>query len=89
MDFSDGTSNTALIFEGGEAVPWTKPADLIYDAKKPLPKLGGLFKDRIHVALADGSVQTVRRDFDEKAMHMLITRNGGEIINLEDLLLPK
>src|SRR5262249_4311040 len=41
---TDGTSFTLLLAEGGEAVPWTKPQDLEYDAKKPLPKLGGIFK---------------------------------------------
>jgi hypothetical protein len=88
-DFTDGTSNTLLIVEAGEPVPWTKPADLFHDAKKPLPKLGGQFKDRIHIALADGSVVVVRRDFREKTMRVLIGRNDGEPFNIEDILLPK
>src|SRR5262249_33685587 len=44
-DFRDGTSNTILVVEGREAVPWTKPEDVRYDPKKAPPKLGGLFKD--------------------------------------------
>ena len=40
---SDGTSNTGMIFEAGEPVIWTKPADLAFDEEKALPKLGGLF----------------------------------------------
>jgi RNA polymerase sigma factor (sigma-70 family) len=88
-DFIDGTSNTALLIEAGEPVPWTKPADLVYDPKKPLPKLGGLFKDRIHCGLADGSVMPIRRDFVEKAMRILIVRNDGEINNFADLLVEK
>jgi len=88
-DFQDGTSNTALIIEGGEAVPWTKPADLPYDAKQPLPKLGGLFKDRIHCALADGSVMTLKRNFVEQAMRRLIERNDGQIIQFADLWLDQ
>ena len=86
-DFLDGTSNTALVIEGGEAVPWTKPADLNYDPKKPLPKLGGQFKDRIYVTFADGSVNVLRPDFGEQAMRELITRAGGEVLNLDALLL--
>src|SRR5262249_27686727 len=39
----DGTSNTLGVVEAGEAVPWTKPDELPYDPKAPLPKLGGLF----------------------------------------------
>src|SRR5262249_21784915 len=88
-DFTDGTSNTVLIIEAGEPVPWTKPADLAYDAKQPLPKLGGLFKDRIHAALANGSVLAIKKDFGEQAMRTLIVRNDGEIINFEDLLLKE
>ena len=88
-DFVDGTSNTALIIEGGEAVPWTKPADLPHDSKKALPKLGGLFKDRIHCALADGSVVTLKRDFVERAMRTLIVRNDGMVIQFADLVLDK
>jgi hypothetical protein len=85
-EFVDGTSNTVLVIEGGEAVPWTKPAELSFVAKKPLPKLGGLFKERIHCALADGSVVALRRDFDEKAMRALVGRNDGQPIDVEDLL---
>src|SRR5262249_33912525 len=39
-DFVDGTSNTLLVAEASEAVPWTKPVDIALVAKKPLPKLG-------------------------------------------------
>src|SRR5262249_37168712 len=88
-DFADGTSNTLLIIEAGEPVPWTKPADLAYDAKQPLPKLGGPFKDRIHAALADGSVLALKKDFGEQAMRTLIVRNDGQIINFAELLLKE
>src|SRR5262249_26053038 len=88
-EFTDGTSNTALVIEGGEAVPWTKPADLPYDAKKPLPKLGGLFKDRIYCAVADGSVLTLKHDFVEQAMRNFIVRNDGNVIPFADLILDK
>jgi RNA polymerase sigma factor (sigma-70 family) len=88
-DFLDGTSNTLLIIEAGEPVPWTKPADLVYDAKKPLPSLGGLFKDRIHCVLADGSAHALKRDFKEQIMRWLILRNDGQVLDLNDLILDK
>jgi hypothetical protein len=78
IDFTDGTSNTILLIEAGDAVPWTKPADLVYDSKKPLPKLGGLFPDVIHVGVADGSVRTAKRRFNETVMRLMITRNDGQ-----------
>ena len=33
---------------------WTKPADLPFDEKKPLPKLGGMFGGECNVVLCDG-----------------------------------
>jgi hypothetical protein len=79
--FTDGTSNTFLVVEAGEAVPWTKPQDIPYDAGKPLPKLGGLFADGFHVAMADGSIRFVPRGADEKAIRAAITPSGAEAID--------
>jgi hypothetical protein len=76
----DGNSGTLIIVEGGSAVPWTKPEDIVYDADKPLPKLGGLFPDGFAAAFADGSVRFLTRDLDEEMIRALITRNGGEPI---------
>jgi hypothetical protein len=78
--FPDGTANTFLVVEGGEAVPWTKPQDIPYDAGKPVPKLGGLFPDGFHVGMADGSVRFVSQGADEKAIRAAITPRGGEPI---------
>jgi hypothetical protein len=77
-DFTDGTSNTILVIEAGEAVPWTKPADLAYDPQKPLPKLGGLFKDVIHIGTADGWVSMTKKGYSESALRLMITRNNGK-----------
>jgi hypothetical protein len=89
LTITDGTSNTALVVEAGEPVPWTKPDDLVYDAKKPLPKLGGLFKEGFHVAMADGSVRIIGRKAKEKALRALITAAGGEIMDWKDLPGPE
>jgi hypothetical protein len=67
-----------MIVEAGTSVPWTKPEDLPYDPGKPLPSLGGLFKDGFSATLFDGSVRFLTRDIDEETIRALITRNGGE-----------
>jgi hypothetical protein len=78
-DFPDGLSNTILIAEAGEAVPWTAPADLPYAPDKPLPKLGGLRlrEAMFMVALADGSVREIRVT-NEETIRAAITRNGDD-----------
>jgi hypothetical protein len=75
-DFTDGTAQTFLIVEASEAVPWTKPADLVYDVNKPLPKLG--FGDRAYLALADGSSHFIKKTVSEPIFRAAITPNGNE-----------
>jgi hypothetical protein len=87
--FPDGTSNTVLVAEGKDPVPWTKPDDLPYDAKKKLPKLGGLFKEGFHVAMADGSAMFIARKVDAKTLRALITPAGGEVIDRDKVPLAR
>src|SRR5207245_2921770 len=84
-DFTDGIDTVILVAEAGEAVLWTKPDELPYDADKPLPKLGGQFSDGFHVVMADGSKHFVRKDFDDKLFRAFITRNDGRAVNINDL----
>jgi Protein of unknown function (DUF1559) len=97
-DFTDGRSNTLLVVEAAEPVPWTKPADLTYDPKGPLPALGGAWTKPVHfmcrevrrnpgfvACFADGSVRFIRQSVDEKVLRALITRNGGEAVDLSDV----
>lgn len=76
--FTDGTSSTLLIIEGGEAVPWTRPEEIPYVADRPLPILATVFKDGFRVALADGPVHFIKNETSEATLRALITRNGGE-----------
>jgi hypothetical protein len=82
---TDGTSNTGMVFEAGTPVIWTKPDDLAFDANKPLPKLGGLFDGEFHVAVCDGSVVLMKKDYDADEMKKFITHNGGEILDIDKL----
>jgi hypothetical protein len=88
-NFTDGLSNTALVVEAGEPVVWTRPDDLPYDPKKPLPKLGGLFDGRFHMLMGDGAVYPVRPDFDKDEFRKVVTRADGEVINLDAITVKK
>jgi hypothetical protein len=78
-DFPDGTSNTILVVEAGDPVPWAKPEDIPFDPKKPAPKLAlpGV-PDLVNVALVDGSVRTLNvKKLSETTLKNAIIRNDG------------
>jgi hypothetical protein len=79
-DFTDGTSNTFLVVEAGQAVPWTKPDPLPFDPQKPLPMLGALAPDSFLAVFADGAVHAVKKMTPEATLKALITRNAGDKI---------
>jgi hypothetical protein len=97
-DFPDGLENTLLVVEADEPVPWAKPADLAYHPAKPLPPLGGAFTKPVHflcpeagrlpeflACFADGTIRFIHRDTDPATLRALITRNGGEHVDLSKL----
>jgi hypothetical protein len=79
----DGTSNTAFVVEAGESVIWTKPADIPFDEKKPLPKLGGMFDGQFHVGLCDGSAVLLKKDYDAAEMKKLIMPADGQPFDID------
>jgi hypothetical protein len=87
----DGAEATLLMVEASEAVPWTKPADIDYDAKGPVPKLGVHFDEGGLGLFADGSVAFIKNDIDEPTLRALCTRAGGENVartTLRDHVIP-
>jgi RNA polymerase sigma factor (sigma-70 family) len=81
----DGTSNTALVVEAGDPVIWTQPADLPFNLKGPLPKLGGLFDGEFHILLCDGSVSRFKKDYDVDEMRNVIRPDDGNVIDFKKL----
>jgi hypothetical protein len=79
-EFTDGTSNTLLVVEAAESVPWTKPDELPFNEKGPLPKLGGTYPDRFFALFADGSARTIPLKVPDEVLRALITPRGGEVV---------
>jgi hypothetical protein len=68
----DGTANTCLVVEAGDPATWTKPIDLPFNLKGPLPKLGGLFDGDFHTVFCDGAVHRFKKDYDADEMRNVI-----------------
>lgn len=55
--FPDGASNTILVVEATDTVPWTKPADIAFDRTKAVPDFGKAFGKKPLAVLVDGSTR--------------------------------
>src|SRR5262245_11909106 len=77
-DHLKGGGPSFMIVEAGEPVVWTKPDDLVYDAKKPLPKLGRLSDEGFHAALTflGDRVQFIPRSTPEEKLRSMIQWRG-------------
>ncbi|TWT83085.1 Serine/threonine-protein kinase PrkC [Planctomycetes bacterium CA13] len=73
-DFTDGTSNTALILTTKKNVPWTKPEDLTNTTVEPIDNMP------LIILKADGSVEMMMDLIDEVKLQKMLTRDGGEWI---------
>ncbi|GIW80321.1 MAG: hypothetical protein KatS3mg105_2128 [Gemmatales bacterium] len=76
---ADGTSNTILVVEAAESVPWTKPSGLPFGKGEILKLVGRPGEKTILVLFADGSVRSIPRD--EGLLRKMITAFGGEAID--------
>jgi len=83
-DFPDGTSNTLLVVEAAEAVPWTKPAELAYGPECSLPPLGGRLPKHFMAGFGDASVRSIEQPVAEEHLRAAITRNGAERLGLQE-----
>lgn len=76
----DGTSNTIMLIESSNAVPWTKPEDVMYDPQQPLPKFGKLVPEQFLVVMGDGSVRFVKMTVSEKTLRSAIDPADGQVL---------
>jgi hypothetical protein len=78
---SDGMSNTIEIVEAAQAVPWTKPDELVFNPNGPIPPLGVAGRSMVNIAMADGAVRTHDlKNLNPATLKAAITANGGEVL---------
>ncbi|MFT3879988.1 MAG: DUF1559 domain-containing protein [Gemmatales bacterium] len=80
LSVQDGTSNTFIVTDAAaEAVPWTKPADLLYDGTvENLPKMVSPRGDGwAHVGFGDAHVSRFKPGGKPKLLWQMIGRNDG------------
>ena len=75
-EFTNGLSNTILIVEAADAVPWTKPDELVFAPDQPLPRLKPS-RSGANVAMADGSVRPILADTPEADLRAMIAIDGS------------
>ena len=83
QNVTDGTSNTIMIVESKDAVPWTKPDDLKFDmeAKPSLYGAASPHPGGFNAAFADGSVRFIKNSVSVQVFKALITRASGEVVS--------
>lgn len=83
LTVQDGTSNTIGIIEAGPPVLWYKPEDIEFDHDAPLPKLISPWKNNlVEVSFMDASIRSFSLDGNPEIWRALITRNGGEAVDI-------
>lgn len=78
----DGISNTLMVVEAANAVPWTKPEDIPYTPGSP-PTLGEHYSGGRNVIFADGSVRFMPKTTNPATLEAIITADGGEALLLD------
>ena len=78
-DVKDGISNTFLVVEGKDEIPWTKPDDI--DIASVTSALGSKHPGGFNAVFADGSVKFIRSSVPPVIIQALSTRAGGEALS--------
>ena len=80
QEFIDGAACTLLIVSvgGNNAIPWTKPDDLVFDVDSAVGCLGQLDSEAIFCARTDGAVQVLKSTIPPEIFRAFVSPSGGE-----------
>ena len=81
----DGTVNTIMLVEGRQKTHWAKPEDILFDLKSIRKHVGGFTEEGANTAFCDGSVRFIAKDIGPDVLYQLITRSGGDFVDLSKL----
>jgi len=95
--FPDGTSNSILFVEAANAVPWTKPDEILFEGLGPpvivksgaaglpkdakVPPLGGVLPGGFHAAMADGQITFYKSDYPSIEVAKLLSPSDGWVVD--------
>ena len=82
VQISDGTTNTAMVVEGAEAVPWTKPDAFDLDPKNPAASIGGVFAAGACGVRCDGSRVFLKKTIDGATLRNFALIADGSILTI-------
>ncbi len=86
IDFTDGASQTVLIGESRNDVPWTKPEDLAIDMAQTPSGLGsfhGYHNNGFNVLMADGAVRFVNTRVRIEVLRALLTPRSHDAVSAD------
>jgi hypothetical protein len=75
---TDGLACTIMLVETKADVPWTKPEDVVVDAGKDLPKLGGWAIGGFIVGIANGDAKFISDVTHEEFLRKAFYKADGE-----------
>lgn len=75
----DGTSNTILVIDTAETVPWPAPKEVVLQKGGQFPEFGHAKRSHILIATCDGAVRSAdKKTMDAAKIRALATASGGE-----------
>jgi hypothetical protein len=77
----DGTSNTIMVIDTAETVPWAQPKEVILQKGGQFPEFGHPKRDQVLMGMWDGSIRTTeKKALDAAKVRAMATAAGGEAI---------